>query len=186
MPDRHEDGRAVGHRGSSKQRSQDSTTGVHPLLLLPLEEEEVAQRVTQAPRHGRGVQPVEHLDVCRPRSVHLAARKNGNATAAPVETTIDGRSRRTVLKASQVLRIRLRRFLVVGWCAQSTRSPASSDVASGFSNVTQTRSNPSHQGRRLYSCPRCPPEEHTRSIGRRSGGLTGRYARRTPCADPSE
>ena len=60
-----------------------------------------------------------------------------------------------------------------------TLSPARSDVASGLSNVTHTRSNRSHHPLRLYSWVRCPPDEQTsRTMGSVRLGVTSLRARR--------
>ena len=70
---------------------------------------------------------------------------------------------------------------MVGWYAQITRSPDRSDVASGLSNVTQTRSNRSHHSLRLYSWVRCPPDEQTSSTTRIGSGR-GHESRRDPAS----
>ena len=66
--------------------------------------------------------------------------KKGKATPAPVETTTSGRYRRSTFQESFRFRSMLGMFRVVGWYAHSVSSPARSESASGFSNVTQRRS----------------------------------------------
>lgn len=69
----------------------------------------------------------------------LAMTKNGNATAAPVETTTSGLTECKTRQAKTALRSRLGMFRVVGLCAQMVRSSRNSEVASGVSKVTHVR-----------------------------------------------
>ena len=99
----------------------------------------------------------------------------------PSTPTMSGRRRPMVRHASPMFRNRLTRLRVVGWYAQIARSPDRSDVPSGLSNVTQTRSNRSHHSLRLYSCVRCPPE--SRRAARKDGlGGRGHESRRDPAS----
>src|SRR5262245_31738977 len=103
----------------------------------------------------------------------LAARKNGTATPAPLETTTSGRYRLTVRQARKRFRTRFVMLRVVGWKAHTTFSPARSEVLSTFRKVTQSRSCLLHHGCRRWSWARCPPEEQTRIAFIRIAGPAG-------------
>src|SRR5438105_11008237 len=119
----------------------------------------------------------------------LAARKNGKATPAPLETTTSGRRRRTSRQASARFRKRFGMFRVVGWWAHETSSPSNSERLSGILNVTQDRSCCPHHALSRYSWSRCPPAEETNMTLRRgscrsSPEGTGRIRDRSAGAAP--